>query len=266
MVKHNDRYGQDNTDRQVGWLRKWVVMERDSVRLGDKTIEYEVRRSRRRKKTVQITVDAGIVRVASPTKASATELQDIVRKRASWILRHSSPAMPKPAPQCFVSGETLPYLGRNVPIIVEPADISSPEVYFDNLHLRIAAPSGLDDADRGEQVRKVVIDWYRTQAAERFPADVDRWWPKFGTGAKPRILIRNQLRRWGSCAHDGTLRFNWRAMMLETVLVEYIVVHELAHLTIRNHSPDFWALVSGAVPDVQQRRGRLREAGRTLPP
>ena len=61
------------------------------------------------------------------------------------------------------------------------------------------------------------------------------------------------------------MRFNWRTMMLEQALIEYVVVHELAHLTHQNHSTDFWGLVSKAMPDVQARRKRLREAGRALP-
>ena len=94
---------------------------------------------------------------------------------------------------------------------------------------------------------------------------MERWWPRLGHGDWPRVLIRDQRRRWGSCAPDGTLRFNWRAMMLEPALVEYIVVHELAHLSIKNHGPDFWGLVVRAMPDAQQRRQRLREAGHLLP-
>ena len=84
-------------------------------------------------------------------------------------------------------------------------------------------------------------------------------------GERSRVLVRDQRQRWGSCAPDGTLRFNWRATMLPPALIEYVVVHELAHLTHRNHSTDFWGLVSEAMPDAQQRRQRLREAGRTLP-
>ena len=91
--------------------------------------------------------------------------------------------------------------------------------------------------------------WYRGRAAERLPNVVERWWPQLGRGEVSQILIRDQRKRWGSCAPDGTLRFNWRAMMLEQALIEYVVVHELAHLTHRNHSTDFWGLVSKAMPD-----------------
>ena len=92
-----------------------------------------------------------------------------------------------------------------------------------------------------------------------------RWHPRLGRGPAPRVLIRDQRQRWGSCAPDGTLRFNWRAVMLEPALIDYIVVHELAHLAVRSHSPEFWRIVTAAMPDAQHRRRRLREAGRSLP-
>ena len=241
------------------------MTERGRVRIGDATIEYEVRRSKRRRKTIQITVAGGDVRVAAPSATPASELQALVRKRASWILSHTSGAMPEAAPKRFVSGETLPYLGRNVPMTVGPADVPSPTVGFDHWRFRVAAPQGLEDGERSEEVRRTVVAWYRARAAEWLADGVGRWLPRLGPGEKPRILIRDQRRRWGSCAPDGTLRFNWRVMMLEPALIEYIVVHELAHLTVRNHSPDFWAVVSGAMPDAHQRRRRLREAGRALP-
>lgn len=107
--------------------------------------------------------------------------------------------------------------------------------------------------------------WYRGRAEERLPASVARWQPRLGRGSAPRVLIRDQRQRWGSCAPDGTLRFNWRAVMLEPSLIDYIVVHELAHLSVRSHSPEFWRIVTAAMPDAQHRRRRLREAGRSLP-
>jgi len=241
------------------------VTERDRVRFGDTTIEYQVRRSKRRKKTIQVTVDGNGVRVAAPMRTPDRELRTFVRKRAAWIIKHSANARLAAAPKRFVSGETLPYLGRDVRMVVEPADAPSPEVRFDQWRFRVAALTTLDDEERSERIRCAVIEWYRARAAERIPADVDRWWPRLGRGGKPRVLIRDQRRRWGSCARDGTLRFSWRAMMLEPALIDYIVVHELAHLTHQNHSADFWALVHSAMPDAANRRRRLREAGRSLP-
>ena len=241
------------------------MSERSSVRFGDTTIEYEVRRSERRKKTVQITVDGGGVQVTAPTKTPESELRAMVRKRALWILSHASDAMLEATPKRFVSGETLPYLGRNVRLIVESTDIRSPRVRFDHWRFRVAVPKTLGGDQRYEPIRRSIVGWYRQRASERLPDVVQRWWPRLGRGEESLILVRDQRQRWGSCAPDGTLRFNWRAMMLKPALIEYVVVHELAHLTHRNHSTDFWGLLSRAMPDAQQRRKSLKEAGRTLP-
>ena len=240
-------------------------MSESSIRLGGTTIEYQVRRSGRRKKTVQITVDGGGVQVAAPMSTSERDLRAIVRKRAPWILSHASEGMLEAAPKSFVSGETLPYLGRNVRMIVESGIVSSPEVRFDHWRFRIVVPQDISNGNRFDSVRRAVIAWYRLRAKERLTASVGRWWPRLGSGEKSPVLIRDQRQRWGSCAPDGTLRFNWRAVMLKPALIEYVVVHELAHLTHRNHSRDFWGLMSNVMPDVQKRRKALREAGRVLP-
>ena len=241
------------------------MTERSSIRFGTTTIEYEVRRSERRHKTIQITVDGTGVRVAAPVETSAGELQAIVRKRAPWILRKASTAALEAPPKRFVSGETLPYLGRNVTIIVESAEVRSAQVRFDHWRFRITVPSGLTGEQRYEAVRKPVVRWYRTRAAARLPEVVDRWRPRLGLTNPCRVLVRDQKTRWASCAPDGTLRFNWRTMMVKPALIEYVVVHELAHLLHPNHSQDFWTTVTKAMPDAPARRQTLKQAGRELP-
>ena len=289
--------------------------------------------------------------MVAPSVTPRSEVRAIVAKRAAWVLARlaeasgvvgtaggrtgpipggglggatgtfGSVSSPVPAPRRFVSGETLPYLGRNVRLIVEPSvsGARSPEVRFDHWRFRIAVPPNLGDGfstgggvggvgtgiggagtgdgggvdgvgagvgndgvgdgfgagigadgagdggERRERIRRAVVAWYRGRAEERLPACVARWQPRLGRGAVPRVLIRDQRQRWGSCAPDGTLRFNWRAVMLEPSLIDYIVVHELAHLSVRSHSPEFWRIMTAAMPDAQHRRRRLREAGRSLP-
>ena len=241
------------------------MMERDSIRFGDTTIEYRVRRSERRKKTVQVTIDGGGVQVAAPMDTPADDLQTLLRRRAPWILNHASDGLLTVAPRRFVSGETLPYLGRNVRMAFETADLRTPEVRFDHWRFSIKVPRGHDDAQRNERVRKAIVAWYRGRAAVRLPTGVKKWLSRFGGGEPPEVLIRDQRQRWGSCAPDGTLRFNWRVMMLEPALVDYVIVHELAHLTIRNHSDGYWQLLNRVMPDAQVRRRKLRDVGRALP-
>ena len=241
------------------------MIERDRVRFEDTIIEYEVRRSRRRRKTVQITVDGGGVRVAAPARTPYAELREIVRRRAPWILRHAAEAVLEAAPKRFVSGETMPYLGRDLRMTVTSVDVPRPEVRFDHWRFRVAAPRSLDADALQESIRSAFVRWYWARAADRLAAGVDRWWSRLGRGERSRVLVRDQRRRWGSCSYDGTLRFNWRVVMLAPDLIDYIIAHELTHLAHRNHSADFWGLLAREIPDVQQRRKRLREAGRTLP-
>ena len=224
--------------------------ELGSVRFGGTTIEYQVRRSSRRRKTVQVTVDGSGVQVAVPQDTPDEDVRAIVRRRAPWILAHAPESLLDASPKRFVSGETLPYLGRNVRMVLEFGDVRSPEVRLDHWRLRITVPWEVPVERRAESIRK---------------AKVDQWWPRFSGGKECKVLIRDQRQRWGSCASDGTLRFNWRVVMLEPALAEYVVVHELAHLRVRSHSAEFWDLLSLSIPDAQQRRRRLREVGKTLP-
>ena len=241
------------------------MVERGQVRFGDATIEYEVQRSQRRRKTVQITMYGGRVLVAAPTDTPGSKLQTIVQKRAPWILRQSPVPSSQAPRKRFVSGETLPYLGRNVRLIVESADGPSPQVRFDHWSFRIAVPVLLDEADRYDGIRKVVAQWYRRRSELRLSQAVEMWRKRIGLSETPEVLIRDQRKRWGSCAPDGTLRFNWRVVMLAPALSEYVVVHELAHLRVSSHSTQYWELVSSLLPDAQQRRQRLREVGKLLP-
>ena len=241
------------------------MTERGCVRFGATTINYEVRRSNRRRKTVEITVDGGGVHVAAPVSTSNIQLMSIVRKRAAWILRHATESVLEVPLKRFISGETLPYLGRNVRMIVQSEDVPSPQVRFDHWRFRIIVPHALNGDERYDEIRRCIVRWYRYRAAERVPKVVERWWPTLGHGKRAPVLIRDQRQRWGSCAPDGTLRFNWRAMMQKPILIEYIVVHELAHLTHRNHSTEFWNLILKVMPDAQQSRRSLRDAGKLLP-
>lgn len=250
------------------------VTESGEVRFGETVIRFEVRRSARRRKTVRIRVEQGRVLAAAPEAMPAEEIGAIVRRRAGWIRRRLAAPGPEtePAPKRFVSGETLPYLGRNVRLVVERGGGGAPAVRFDHWRLRVAVGDGegeqfVGDAggERRERVRRAVRNWFRERAADRAGASVRRWLPRFGRSEAPPVLIRDQRKRWGSCAPDGALRFNWRVVMLPPGLLDYVVAHEIAHLAVPNHSPAFWSHLASAMPDWRERRARLREVGATLP-
>ena len=235
------------------------------LQLGDATIEYSVRRSRRRRKTVQISVSGGAVVVSAPMRTPNREIQAIVQKRGDWILGKLEADAQQPPPIELVSGDTVPYLGRELTLVVEEADVRRPSAYLDADRLVVVVPGGLCSEERRESVRAALVAWYREQAAELLSDSVSRWLPAMGLTEMPRVLVREQKTRWGSCSADGTLRFSWRLAMVEPDLIDSVAVHELAHLEVMNHSPAFWDVVLRAMPDAIERRKRLAEAGRHLP-
>lgn len=83
-------------------------------------------------------------------------------------------------------------------------------------------------------------------------------------GSYSRISIRDQKTRWGSCSSKGTLSFNWRLMLAPPVILDYVVVHELCHLTHMNHSPAFWQAVEKVYPDYKSARKWLKDHGSEL--
>jgi predicted metal-dependent hydrolase len=86
-------------------------------------------------------------------------------------------------------------------------------------------------------------------------------------GLKPRsVTIRDQRTRWGSCSSTGTLSFNWRLIMVPPTVMEYVVIHELAHMAQPNHSPAFWAIVSRYYPSFKEARSWLRKNAALLHP
>lgn len=235
------------------------------ILIGETTVEYSIKRSSKRKKTVGIRVARGSVEVAAPSRTAVREIEEILRKRSKWILGKLEEASRLPAPRPLATGELLPYLGAELSLLVDEADVKRPTAQRDGNMLRIRIASGLDEDDRQDWIKAALVAWYRAQVRPFLEDSVARWLPVMGRSEVPRVLVREQRTRWGSCSSDGTLRFSWRLAMVEPDLVDSVVVHELAHLDVMNHSPAFWQVVLRAMPDARQRRKRLDEAGRALP-
>ena len=237
------------------------MTEEGVVHFGDSTIQYQIVRRPRRKKTVEITVDSpGVVTVAAPVETTSEHIEATVRRRAKWIMRHNGTTDQASPHRRFVSGESLPYLGRSVGLTVRTTDKEAVEIRFHHWQFDVEVPSSLSGDERREAARAAFERWYRERAALKLPDRVDRIAGLLGVRARG-ILIRDQRKRWASCAPDGTLRFNWRVIMAAPALIDYLVAHELAHLKVRGHSTEYWDVVAQAIPDYRRCRERLRELG-----
>lgn len=240
--------------------------ERSSIAWGTTRIAYAVSRSLRRS-TVSIAIDPrdGVL-VTAPTATPLTRLDRVVREKARWIvqrMRRQSDQPPPLSAREFVSGESYLYLGRQYRLRVERDCAEVRPLSLAGGWMRVLVPLGLDDEQVPMYVRAALIDWYRRHAATRLPEGAARWSRRIGV-AEPRVLVREQKKRWASCDPQGVVRFNWRIIQASTGLVDYVVAHEIVHLVHHDHSRAFWRLLGRVMPDYERRRADLRAKGRTL--
>ncbi len=243
----------------------WREFSEGSISHEGVVIPYKLRRSKRRRKTLQISVGLNGVRVAVPYRIPNREVRAFLTNRAAWILKQLTKLEDRPEPKKFVTGETMPYLGRDLHLTVRMKPVTEARVRFRQWRFYVDAPQSLEGADLREEIKRAFLHWYLRRAKRRIADAVKRRWPSMKKGKKPQVIIGNQRSLWGSCAADGTLRFTWRLVMMAPRLMDYVVVHELAHLKVRNHSADFWKVVNQALPEAQLLRRELQETGRSLP-
>jgi hypothetical protein len=235
------------------------------VQHGGTAIPYLIRRSARRK-TIAITVDPeqGVV-LTAPHRVSLSRLERIVEERREWIAeklrRFEETRRRHPRPR-FHSGEPFLFLGQPYSLrVTESLLPAAPLLASQALHVTI--PGCLADMQRTAAVRASLESWYRAQAAWCLPGRVAAWHELVAV-AMPRVVVKSQRRRWGSCDAHGTLRFNWRLIQAPLALIDYVVVHELVHLHHRGHQRAFWHGVKAVLPDYHWRRRALRELGDRL--
>lgn len=231
----------------------------DYINFGTKRIDYTIKRGNR-KKTLAINVTlASQVIVLAPNNFSREKIKTIVKKKALWILEKQEHfkrlAMLFPEKE-LVSGEQILLLGRKYRLkIKEENYLSIPKL--SGRRLFIYVHSNLAPEDRKEIIKDTLIKWYFEKSSKIIKQRVNRYSKLLNMFPK-KVIIKDQKKRWASCSKDGTLRFNWRISMAPVSIIDYIVVHELCHLKIKNHSSDFWKLLSIAMPDYQNRRNWLK--------
>ena len=242
-----------------------MTNEPTELQHGSAAIPYLIRRSARRK-TISITVDPeqGVV-LTAPHRVSLSHLERIVAERRDWIVEklrlfeESRRRHPRPR---FQSGEPFLFLGQTVSLQVSESLLPVPPILArDALHVTI--PGCLGEHQSAASVRASLERWCRAQAAWCLPGRVAAW-HELVEVPMPRVVVKQQRRRWGSCDARGTLRFNWRLIQAPLALIDYVVVHELVHLRHRGHQRDFWQGVKAVMPDFAWRRRQLRELGNRL--
>ena len=211
-----------------------------------------------RRRTVRLTVERDAAVTATvPPGTGEDELVKIVKSRRRWrdgkLAARRERGAERP-PRVFATGEGFPYLGRSHRLLLVDDAPVPVRLVRGRLQLR---RDGLADASAH------LVRWYTGRGREWLPRRIEPWAERMrATVTDLRVLPLGY--RWGSCTMRGRVNLHWAAMQLPPSLVDYVLVHELAHLSRPDHGPGFWALVERSMPDYPSRRERLRRLGPDL--
>ncbi len=233
-----------------------------TILLAGAQIGFEFRRGKRR--TIGFSVGPDGLSVRAPTWAPLHEVDAALRDKGAWILRklgeaHERQRRSHAARIEWRDGAEIPFLGAPLRLVLEPghgfksagAQLRDGEA---GRALLVALPHGAG----APQIRDDVQAWLMRQAHRCFVERLDHFAPQLGVRWK-RLSLSNAGTRWGSASADGSIRLNWRLVHLRQPVIDYVVVHELSHLRVMDHSPRFWDTVESVVPDYGALRGELRQ-------
>jgi predicted metal-dependent hydrolase len=206
-------------------------------------------RSRRRTIALEVTPAATVI-VRAPLRAPVEYIEEIILQKSVWILRKMDEMKRRLLSPCheYAEGELFLFLGRSYPLhIVEDGSITierSDRLYVSSTLL--------------PDIRNHLKHWYREEARKEIRARC--MWFSLKTGYVPAtIRITDARQRWGSCTHKGGLSFSWRLIQALPEIIDYVVVHELVHISQPDHSKKFWDKVRKIMPDYEQRRNWLKD-------
>lgn len=228
-----------------------------TLQIGRKEIPYELRRSATATER-RITVTPGHVEVMALTTDADDDIAGFLDRKRQWLfntmrdmerIAASRHVVPR-----FATGSKIPYRGRKMPLTVRRTDAERANVNYRNGFIVDLPHWSGQDADH---LVASELQYWLKQRARR---DVKEIAADYGkrVGLIPRsIRVADFANGWGSCGPEGNILINWHLIFAPRKVLEYIVVHELAHLRVRSHGPEFWSLLGKLAPDFEQSRSWL---------
>jgi len=226
------------------------------MRIGDLDVHVTVSDRRR---SVRLTVERdATVTALIPSATDEAKLARAITAKRPWLYaklrERAETGTPRP-PREFVSGEGFLYLDRSYRLLlIDEASHPPVRLHCGRLELR---------RDCVSDARQHLVHWYRRVGEPWLSKRIAPWAQRMEVEVT-NLRVLSLGYRWGSCTATGKLNIHWAAMQLPPDLIDYVLVHELAHVRNRGHGQDFWRAVERPMPDFAARRTRLRLAGQTL--
>jgi len=218
-------------------------------------LNYDIVFSQRKKLTITVERDRS-VKVYAPEGTSTEKIKAIVESKKLWIYektRHQQKydQLPHAPGKELVTGESLPYLGKNYQI----------ELVDTNDGIRFTQKFLVPRSLIGN--KQVFQNWYQEKAKENILPRVLSHAKNLGVAYKEAKIGDSKL-QWGSCTPENNVIFNWRLIKAPMFVIDYVIVHELAHLLESNHTPIFWNIVKAQIADMEKAKEWLKAHGAEL--
>ena len=223
------------------------------------TIPYRIRRSPRARHA-RIVVDGAGVEVVVPRGFALRRVEPFVNEKRPWIertLRKLNESAAEVGAARVEDGGEVPYLGERLSLRVtsDPGRVRDHVARRGHeLHVAVADAA---------LARQAIERWYRRQARQEVAPRLDAAAARAGV-TYASLQIRGQRTRWASCSSSGAMSFNWRLLLAPPEILDYVVEHEVAHLSVLDHSDRFWSLLGSRCADWAERERWLRRHGHAL--
>ena len=198
---------------------------------------------------IHITREA-VVEVRAPLKLALGEIERFVKLKEGWIAKHLAVLSERAGERAVFAlnyGDTVLVMGR--PCAITACAGNRARYEEDCFYI----PKFLDS----EQIKAACVRLYKLIAKEELVRRTAEYARRMGVEPSA-VKINSAATRWGSCSGQNSINFSWRLIMADEDVIDYVVVHELAHIAEHNHSDRFWAVVQSVLPDYRARQGRLK--------
>jgi len=224
-----------------------------SIPYGTEEIAFEVVRKAGMKNTyIQVTANGVLVKTNKTT--TMREIESFVTKKSAWIVKHTENLKAKKVATQLMTGSRVYYMGERYAVEINERDeVQRATLNFNDAKFKIEAQKGVTQ----EELMWLLNNFYKQQAIEQITPLVEQWSQKMGV-TPTHVGYRKAKTRWGSCSGRDRISFNYYLMKMPLNLVEYVVVHELAHITHKNHSAKFWGLVYEYMEDYKEREVKIK--------
>ena len=233
-------------------------------------VAFEFKRGKRR--TIGFSVGPDGLTVSAPKWVPLYDIDKAVLEKSGWIIKklHETRARHERLEATRIEwkdGCLLPFLGEQVIVVLDPlhafggvgAELKSSTHTLPGEPLQTLYV-GLSHTATADQIKDAVQAWLMRQAKRLFTERLNHFAPTLSVQWR-KLSLSSAGTRWGSASADGSIRLNWRLIHFKPSVIDYVVVHELSHLRVMDHSPRFWDTVRAVVPDYAQLRNQLKDEG-----